>query len=370
MRGKRIHKSTMPRRSVPKPKRAPVAEFLHNLRYRAGEYGLRALVALLPRIPYRWLAAFTAAMARITFLLMWKYRRRMEESVTRALGQRLHDPAARCALVRRAWKNFARGILDTMAVMHKAQDEVIGFIGIRGEEHLQRALAKGKGVIALSAHLGAFTLIGPRLAAAGYSFSVVVKHPPDERFAKVMNDLRAQIGVRTISARPRQEAVKGILRALRANGVVLVIADEFKSGGVDTSFMGQRAAAPRGPASLALRTGAAIVPIFAPRDGHGSVTLEIAPELELARHSDIEESVAEATRIFSNCIEEAIFKYPDQWNWLGFPRPDRISRAEFYRRWRARRTAAAGRSQAAQSETGARPSAQEENQPKRAQRSQ
>jgi KDO2-lipid IV(A) lauroyltransferase len=172
-----------------------------------------------------------------------------------------------------------------------------------------------------------------------------------------MNDLRAQIGVDTISARPRQEAVKGILRALRRNGIVLVIADEFKSGGVDTTFMGQRAAAPRGPASLALRTGAAIVPIFAPREPDGSVILQIAPELELMRYGDVEASVAETTRLFSQCIEEAIFRYPDQWNWLGFPRPDRISRAEYYRRWRAKRTAAAAKGKNAKTESGARPSA-------------
>jgi KDO2-lipid IV(A) lauroyltransferase len=289
---------------------------------------------------------------------MWKYRRRMEESVTRALSDRISDPAERQALVRRAWKNFARGVLDTMVVMHKSQAETIDFIQIEGEEHLKRALARGKGVIALSAHLGAFTLIGARLAAGGYSFSVVVKHPPDNRFANVMNDLRARIGVSTISARPRQEAVKGILKALRRNGIVLVIADEFKSGGVNTTFMGQKAAAPRGPAALALRTGAAILPIFAPRKPDGSVVLQIAPEMELIRHSDVEASVAATTELFTHCIEEAIFRYPDQWNWLGFPRPDRISRAEYYRRWRAKRAAAAAaKTSAAKSETGTRPSA-------------
>jgi KDO2-lipid IV(A) lauroyltransferase len=355
---KRIHKSRMPRRqSLPRPKRTPTAEFFHSLRYRAGEYALRSFLLLLPWIPYRWLETFTSTMAQFAFLVLWKYRTRMEESIAKAFGDRMSDPVERLALMRRAWKNFARGVLDTMVIMHKLPAQVIDVVAVDGEEHLKRALSKGNGVIALSAHLGAFTLIGARLAAAGYPFSVVVKHPPDERFAKVMNDLRAQIGVDTISARPRQEAVKGILRALRRNGIVLVIADEFKSGGVDTTFMGQRAAAPRGPASLALRTGAAIVPIFAPREPDGSVILQIAPELELMRYGDVEASVAETTRLFSQCIEEAIFRYPDQWNWLGFPRPDRISRAEYYRRWRAKRTAAAAKGKNAKTESGARPSA-------------
>jgi len=313
-------------------------------------------MALLPWIPYRWLEIFTSAMARLAFILTWKYRRRMEESVARALGDQITEPAEREALVRRAWMNFAQGILDTMAVMHMPKARTMEFITMEGEEHLRRALAKGKGVIALSAHLGAFTLIGPRLAAAGYSFSVVVKHPPDERFARVINDLRAQIGVGTISARPRQEAVRGILKALRRNGVVLVIADEFKSGGVDTTFLGQKAAAPRGPASLALRTGAATLPIFATRKPDGSVVLRISPEVELVRQGEVEESVAETTKLFTHCIEEAIRRFPDQWNWLGFPRPDRISRAEYFRRWRAKRAAgAAAKTATAKTGPGARP---------------
>ncbi|MGH7931471.1 MAG: lysophospholipid acyltransferase family protein, partial [Candidatus Binatia bacterium] len=323
--------------------------FFHNSRYRTGEYALRSLMTLLPWIPYRGLEIFTSGTARLAFVLMSKYRKRMQDSVARALREQVNSPAERDALVRRAWTNFARGILDTMAVMHMSKEQTIEFIAMEGEEHLKHALAKGKGVIALSAHLGAFTLIGPRIAAAGYPFSVVVKHPPDDRFAKVMNDLRAQIGVSTISARPRQEAVRGILKALRENGVVLVIADEFKSSGVNTSFMGQKAAAPRGPASLALRTGAVTLPMFATRTPQGSVVLRIGPEMELVRHDDVEASVAETTKLFTHCIEEAIRSFPDQWNWLGLPRPDRISRAEYLRRWRVRRGAEA------KSQPGARP---------------
>jgi KDO2-lipid IV(A) lauroyltransferase len=297
------------------------------------------LVALLPWIPYRVLEIFTSGSARLAFVVMRKYRQRMQENAARALGSQMNDPAEREALVRRAWKNFARGILDTMAVIHMSKQQTIEFVAMEGEEHLKNALARGKGVIALSAHLGAFTLIGPRIAAGGYPFSVVVKHPPDERFANVMNDLRARIGVNTISARPRRQAVRGILKALRNNGVVLVIADEFKSAGVETTFMGQKAAAPRGPASLALRTGAATLPMFAARTPHGSVVVRIGPEMELIRDDDVEASVAKTTKLFTRCIEEAIRRFPEQWNWLGFPRRDRVSRAEYLRRWRIKRGA-------------------------------
>ncbi|HEX9662947.1 MAG TPA: lysophospholipid acyltransferase family protein [Candidatus Binatia bacterium] len=302
-------------------------------------------MGLLPRIPYRCSAFITSLMARFTFMFLWKYRRRMEANVEKALGHHIADPRERKRLVRRAWNNFALGMLDTMAVMHMSKERIAASIGIEGEEHLQRALAKGKGVIALSAHLGAFTMIGGRLAAVGYPFSIVVKHPADERMARIINNYRTQLGISTISAKPRQEAVRGILQALRQNGIVLVIADEFKSGGVEISFMGQKAAAPRGPASLALRTGAATLPMFAARATDGSVVLRIGSEIELVRHGDVETSIAETTRLFTHHIEEAVRRFPDQWNWFGFPRSNRVSRAEYLRRHREAKKAAAAAAQ-------------------------
>jgi KDO2-lipid IV(A) lauroyltransferase len=298
-------------------------------------------MGLLPRIPYRCSAFITSLMARFTFMFLWKYRRRMEANIENALRDQIADPTERKAILWRAWNQFALGVLDTMAVVHLAKERIAAAIALEGEAHLKRALAKGKGVIALSAHLGGFTMIGARLAAAGYPFSIVVKHPGDERMARLITAYRSQIGIGTISAKPRQEAVRGILKALRNNGIVLVIADEFKSGGVEVNFMGQKAAAPRGPASLALRTGAVTLPMFAPRAPDGSVVVQIGPEIALIRHDDVDTSIAETTRLFSRHIEEAIRRFPDQWNWFGLPRPERVSRAGYLRRYRKAKKAAA-----------------------------
>ncbi|HTN70319.1 MAG TPA: lysophospholipid acyltransferase family protein [Methylomirabilota bacterium] len=296
-----------------------------------GEYSLRSFVRLLPWIPYRLLFLYTSFMAKVTFAMLWKYRTRMEENVAMALGDQITDPAERRALVRRAWRNFAQGILETGSVMHFSKERIIATVRLKGEEHLKRALAKGKGVLALSAHLGTFTLIGGRLAASGYPFTAVVKHPSDERFARLIDHYRARLGIQTISAKPRREAVRGILRALRKNRIVLVIADEFKSGGVMVDFMGQSSPAPRGPASLALRTGAVTLPMFATRQPDGSLVLSIGPEIEPVQNDDLEQSVTATTALYTRYLEDAIRRYPDQWNWLGFKRNGRIPRSEIGR---------------------------------------
>jgi Kdo2-lipid IVA lauroyltransferase/acyltransferase len=216
--------------------------------------------------------------------------------------------------------------------MYFSKERIISTVILEGEDHLKEALARRKGVLALSAHLGSFTMIGARLAAGGYPFSVVVKHPGDDRFARLIDGYRAQIGIHTISAKPRREAVRGILRALRKNRIVLVIADEFKSGGVMVDFMGRILPAPRGPATLALRTGAVTLPMFATRRADGSLVLAIGPEIKPVETAQPEGSVGATTALYTRHLEEAIRRHPDQWNWLGFPRNGKLSREEDARR--------------------------------------
>jgi KDO2-lipid IV(A) lauroyltransferase len=305
-RGRRLHKQ--------------IANFLVWLRYRAGECSMKGFVRALPWMPSRLVYTYTSAVARVSFVLLWKYRRRMEQNLALAMADELPSPRQRQAVIRKVWRNFAQGIMETLTLMHAPKENILAASGVEGEEHLKRALAKGKGVIALSAHLGNFTLIGVRLAAAGYSFAVLIKQPRDPRVARIMDDLRTRAGVQTISAKPRREAVRGILKALRSKGIVLVIADEFKSGGVPVEFFGIRSPAPRGPATLALRTGAATVPMYMVRDSNDRLTLYIEPEIELSRSDGLEDDVAANTVLFTRVIEAMIRRHPDQWNWLGFQR--------------------------------------------------
>jgi KDO2-lipid IV(A) lauroyltransferase len=326
-------------------RRSALGHFFYDLRYRIGEYSLRGFIRFLPIVPYRLLTLFTSFMAWLAFLILWRYRERMEENIAVSLGQEIADPAARKALVWQAWHNFARTVLDTTVLMHLSKEEITATVALEGEEHLQRALEKGKGVLALSAHLGSFTMIGGRLAASGYPFSVVVKHPAHKRFAQLTDDYRTQVGIHTIPAKPRRDAVRGILKALRDNRVVLMIADEFKSGDVLVDFFGLTVPAPRGPAALALRTGAVTLPMFAIRQPDDSLVLSIGAPIESIEGEDLDSSVAATTALYTQHLEQAIRRFPAQWNWLGLPRRgDRMSRAEMARHEKQARQSAAAQS--------------------------
>jgi len=313
-------------------KQSLLGKFFYGLRYRIGEYCLRGFVAILPWIPRRPVLLLTSAASRLTFLVLWKYRRRMEENLSMAMGGEFRTRERRDAVVWRAWRNFAQGVYETTCAVYDSKEDICSAVAVEGEEHLRRALKQGRGVIALSAHLGNFTMIGTRLAAAGYPFSVVVKQPKDERFARLIDRYRAMVGIQTISAKPRREAARQILKALRRNEVILVIADEFKSGGVEVEFLGRTAPAPRGPATLALRTGAAVLPTFVTRDHEDRLTLRIGEEVRLVKTGDLQKDVAANASLFAGHLEAMVRRYPDQWNWLGFHRNGRTPRSEMVKK--------------------------------------
>ena len=326
---------------------------LYVLRYRLGEYSLRGVVALLRYVPSRLVTLFTAFIAWATYALSRDYRQRMEDNLAAALGKEIPRAEDRKALVKRAWLNFALGVLDTAAVMHYSKRDIIDRVKFEGEEHIRRALEQGKGVVGISAHLGRFTMIGARLAASGYPFSVVVKHPGDERFARLTDDYRSRLGLHTIPAKPRREAVRGILKALRANRIVMIIADEFKSGDVMVDFFGMKLPAPRGPATVAIRTGAVTLPMFATVQADDSMLLSVGAPIPAVEREELEDSVVATTALYTACLEAAIRRHPDQWNWLGLPnRNGTMSRAELARISRESKKARAVEADAGAKKTG------------------
>ena len=217
----------------------------------------------------------------------------------------------------RSLRNFYRDCVEIAITLYTTDHELRTAVPMVGREHLDTALNKGKGVLILSAHLGNFFLLGTRLAIDGYPVHVLVNQPRDGRFAELMDRYRLKIKQRTIHARPRPGALKRLHEVLRANEVAVVISDEYRRGnGIAVSLFGRTVTARRGPATLALRTDAAVVPASVIRQPDDSLKLVIEPELELDRSGKSKAEVRENTIRMTRWIERTVLRYPDQWNWM------------------------------------------------------
>jgi KDO2-lipid IV(A) lauroyltransferase len=206
-------------------------------------------------LPRQWLFWFADLLATLGFYCCRDFRTRSTRNIATAFGGPTNGTRTE-DIARGSLRNFSRSCLEIALALAAFDRELRAFIPTTGVEHLDAALAKGAGVLVLSAHLGNFFLLGSRLAIDGYAVSVLVNPPKDPRLAKLMDGYRLQIGQRTIHARPKVKALKELHQSMRRNEIAVIIADEYRrSKGIRVTLFDRTVIARRGAATIALRTG-------------------------------------------------------------------------------------------------------------------
>jgi lauroyl/myristoyl acyltransferase len=208
----------------------------------------------------------------------------------------------------RALRNFAKYLVDFFRYPVLDKEYAKKNLSIENAHYFDEALAKGKGVIALSAHLGNWEMGGVAIAFAGYPLSVVALTHKSKKVDDFFNARRESKGVKVI---PFAKAVRQSLNLLKDNQMVALVGDRdfTKEGGIIVDFFGKPTSLPKGPAALALKTGAAIVSALMVRNPDDSFTLKVGKPIYANPENDLKEIVNQYKIILEECIK----KYPDQW---------------------------------------------------------
>ena len=217
--------------------------------------------------------------------------------------------------VRGAFASYARYWAESFRLPGTPAAALAAATTSEGLEHVDRALAAGRGVILALPHLGGWDFGGAWLASLGYRMVAVVEpvDPPElfEWFAR----LRRSIGLEVLPLGPG--AGPTTLRRLKENAVVALVCDRDIGGtGVDVEFFGERTTLPGGPATLALRSGAPLVPsavYFTEGGGHHAV---MGTPLDTSRTGRLRDDVSRLTQELARHLEASIRKAPDQWHLL------------------------------------------------------
>ena len=272
---------------------------------------------------FRWVSLkgvvfFSKIVGTLTFYLYKKYRERVIENLSLAFGNEKDSKEIR-RLAKEIFYHFTLTPLETVYAVANGLPLERFFLKIKieGKEHLDAALARGKGVIALGAHFGSFTLLGTRLAIEGYPFNLIVNVG---RFRKLWGKLayyQGIVGQQTIPLKPVPASIKKSLNCLHRNEILYIVADEQqRRGGFPVPFFGQVAYSPPGPAILSLKTGAPILPMFILRDDELNRTLVIKSPLQFEPTKDQRKDIERLTYQSTKAIEETVRQYPAQWAWL------------------------------------------------------
>lgn len=274
---------------------------------------LRVLLATYPRLPLSWTERAGRALGGVA----WWVRKRDRELALSNLELVFGDRAD--AERKRISKEAARLLLvNALQVVWMAGNprKMHELVEVEGLEHIVKARSEGKGAILLSAHFGNFVLLTLRMGFEDFTFSTVVNMPSSEILSSFIRNRAQGMGLNIISRKPRWAAVKSMVRRLQANEVVCVLADEeARKGGVWVDFFGYTVPTPQGPAALALRSGAPVLPTFIYRLGGGRQRIVIDPPLVLPRQEGLS-AAKESMEVMTKSIEAVIREHPEEWPWV------------------------------------------------------
>ncbi|MDE0088064.1 MAG: lysophospholipid acyltransferase family protein [Candidatus Poribacteria bacterium] len=232
----------------------------------------------------------------------------IRQSLDIANGRRVKTIAKKC------FENLGKTVVEFMQFPRINPKQIQRSVSFEGIQHVENALAQGKGAIILTGHFGNWELLAASISATVAPLSPIVRELRSPRLNALVSRYREKAGYTTID---RDTGVRQALRCLKRNELLGIVADvDTTVNGVFVDFFGRPAYTPYSPVAFALKTGAAILPSFIIRQSDGTHRAIIEPPLVLKRCDEKEKELVFNTQKFTKIIESYIRKYPEQWIWM------------------------------------------------------
>ena len=224
-------------------------------------------------------------------------------------------------IARGTYQNLGMNVLEHLRIPTLSDEEIRGVVDLADEEILVQALNRKRGVIIVGGHFGNWEYSSSALSANGYRFGVVVAKVSNKYIDNRINEHREKTGGVMI---PKRSSTKAVIKMLRENGTVGMLIDQNqKRGGVFVDFFRRPCSTAKGPALLALKTGAAIIFFAAIRQPDTTIKVAFEPIDIDYQAGATEENIHDIIQRCTSRLEHYSRLYPDQWFWM-------------HRRWKTR----------------------------------
>jgi KDO2-lipid IV(A) lauroyltransferase len=286
------------------------------------EYWLVLAVARTLGVMPRGLARLLAGL--LAFFVYWTFGRLRRVGV-RNLELALPELSSRTRteILRKVYRSLGWQLVEFCRMTRYTAENTRNWIRTEGLEHYLAAQARGKGVLIVTGHLGAWELSSFYHSLMGYPMGMVIRRLDNRRLDDYVNAIRCLHGNRVLH---KDDFARGLLTAMRAGETVGILMDTNMRPpqGVFVEFFGRQACTASGLARVALKTGAAVLPGFMVWEAaEKKYVLHFGPELEFEQTGDAEADATAATHLCASATEDWIRRYPDQWLWI-------------HRRWKTR----------------------------------
>ncbi|HEY4380400.1 MAG TPA: lysophospholipid acyltransferase family protein [Acidobacteriaceae bacterium] len=272
-------------------------------------------------LPRRAARAAGVGIARVAYVLLGRLRKVGLRNLELAFPSL--SVIERTYILRQEYRNLGWLLAEFCQMSSYTPDFAGRFIRYEGLDNYLAARDRGKGVLVLTGHLGAWELSSFYHSLAGYPMGMVIRRLDNPLVDRMVNEIRCRHGNRVLH---KDDFARGLLAAMRAGETVGILMDTNMTPpqGLFVPFFGLEACTASGLARVALKTGAAVLPGFLLwEESERRYVLHFYPEIALADTGDAEADTADNTARFTAVLEEAIRKYPSQWLWM-------------HRRWKTR----------------------------------
>jgi KDO2-lipid IV(A) lauroyltransferase len=282
---------------------------------------LRIFVRMMSRIPLPVAQFMGKMLGTLAFLVPMSRKAAALDNLIQSFGAEMPEERAK-RLLRKIYVHFGQMFLEVPHVARLNPENLHRYVVFESEERFYEALKKGKGVLALTGHLGNWEMVSA-VSAVRFGNTAVIARPMDFKpLERLVIDLRSRYGTEII---PKQRSMRRLLTSLRANKMIGILLDQNVDWyeGAFVNFFGRPACTNKGLALIALKTGAPVVPIFSAKAKDGRYRITVGEEVDLIRTGDKLRDVEENTALFTSVIERSIREHPDQWFW-------------FHKRWKTK----------------------------------
>lgn len=275
---------------------------------------IQFLFILANALPRSWTLSIYKNLGLLAHSLFKQQRKLIRQHYNYAYDTQMSQEEA-TSFSKKLFANISKNVGDIfIARSFKDSQKLEEWVEFEGLHHLDNAYKKGKGVIALSCHMGAFELIA-NILSNRYSTNIIGKKLHNPMMNKLVVDYRSQHGGKVLYS---GEGMLKVVRQLHKGELVAILIDQDipKMKGTFVDFYGKPAYTPIGAAWLATRTEASVVPISIRRTKDNRHIFTALPELEVIRHPDTEYELQQNTQNFTTALESMIRKDPSQWVWM------------------------------------------------------
>lgn len=272
-------------------------------------YLYKIAIFIAQKLPLR--AGYKVAVfcADVYYLFARSDRGNLEENLKIALAS--NDTNVIDRHTKNIFRNFAKYLVDFFRFSMLPRDYLLRNVTIEGRVNVDKAIANGKGLILLSAHLGNWELGGGIIASLGYPFYAIALDHKDKRINDFFVKQRALIDVKIISIGAQ---LKNCFKVLRNNHILGIVGDrDFSNHGITANFFGRPTILPKGPAAFSMRTGAPIIPCFSIRTPEDRFKFIFEKAIDAVSTGNEEADMQSIIEQYAAVIERYIKSFPDQW---------------------------------------------------------